>query len=258
MAKFKDAAELIKKGYFLNDIAEELKISFSTLKDYLFRAAGYGFILRSDIIFAIDVNMRNYIESVINDLETDYWYDIYKESKKDNFSIDKDELRFYLELRDTRISLGDMYEYIYTIETNLHKVIKNILIKQYGTGDKGWWEKGIPLTIRKKCAERREEDLECESYCYTDLIDLSNILFFKNKKLKMNNWNIIKEKLPVIANYEKNKLETNLIRLNYIRKAVMHPVRDIRISDNDFKFVFDFRNSLHLDEWEINKISVNY
>lgn len=84
----------------------------------------------------------------------------------------------------------------------------------------------------------------------------SKILTYKNKKLKTNNWSIFREKIPPLVNYEKKELEFNFERLNFIRRAVMHPVRDIRISDDDFVFVHDFRNALQLDEWPNDVIEI--
>ena len=94
-------------------------------------------------------------------------------------------------LRHYDHALGDMYEDIRTIEVGLHKLIRRGLEEKFGSSESGWWREGVPLGVRKKCVERREEDDSKEwpqPYCYTDLIDLKTILD--------SNWGVLCDCLP--------------------------------------------------------------
>lgn len=109
------------------------------------------------------------------------------------------------------------YEQIVSIERRFHSGIRKILSAEFGPDEKEWWVKGVPLQIRQKCAERREED-ECQefSYSYTDILDLQSIID-KNWRLFAD----IIEKVPE-AWPSKKALIRDLKKLNDIRKQVMH------------------------------------
>src|SRR5215831_13779957 len=82
----------------------------------------------------------------------------------------------------------------------------------------------------EKCQERREEDEEPSGspLQYTMLIELSQII--------EKNWSLFE---PLLSkNYHANKklLTSNLTRLNWIRNAVVHPVKRRRWSESDFQF----------------------
>ena len=82
-----------------------------------------------------------------------------------------------------------------------------------------WWTKGIPLPIRKKCADRCEEEGNLlPKASYLDLLDVQTILR-KNWRLFERDW--------AAAGWSGGK-ESALSwfsELNDIRKSVMHPVR---------------------------------
>jgi hypothetical protein len=76
---------------------------------------------------------------------------------------------------DTRDQRTDLYVLICEIETLLHGFVKETLLSIYGDE---WWQKGIPLQIRKDCQIRKEEDStpSNDPYQYTTLIDLKAII----------------------------------------------------------------------------------
>jgi hypothetical protein len=82
-----------------------------------------------------------------------------------------------------------------------------------------------------KCAERREQDDEpCEAaYAYTALLDLSTIM--------SKNWTLFQSVVPKTYAANRKQLETDLVRLNRIRNAVMHPVKERKWTEDDFEFV---------------------
>ncbi len=116
------AAELLKKGKSPSKIAQEMGISTASVKQYLYIKVGEGRIRRSDIFFSMDEIIRNKIESIISQHQKypiPYWV-IYNLLKKEGEIVNKDDVQLYCELRDARVSLGDMYEDIRNIELQLH------------------------------------------------------------------------------------------------------------------------------------------
>jgi predicted transcriptional regulator len=238
MARKHEAVNWLKQGLSPSEIAKEMGVTVSTIMGYLYNQVGEGAIRRSDILFTIDPNIRGLIESIIGKIESTYWYSIYKEAKEMGWKLDIQNLKIYLELRDARVALGDMYEYISDIEIGLHNLIKDILISEYSS--KNWWRKGIPKDIRAKCAALREEDPEpaSDAYAYTDFINLSKIL--------QKQWNVFREFLPKNLSSNRRKFLSRLEKLNHIRNCVMHPVKNIEITDQDFFFVREFLTDFKL------------
>jgi predicted transcriptional regulator len=231
MARKHEAVEWLKKGYSPSNIARQMGVTLSTVMGYLYNQVGEGNIRRSDIVFSIDKNTRGAIERIISEKKAEYWSDIYREAERVGTPIDEEDLRVYLAQRDARVPLGDMYEMIRDIEVKLHSAVRNILVSQYGPND--WWRKGIPENIRADCAASLERDQipASEPYCYTNFIDLKQIL---DKE-----WEIFSKALKLTS--DKKKLKSDLQELNRIRNSVMHPVRATMPTDKDFDFVREFR-----------------
>jgi len=82
-----------------------------------------------------------------------------------------------------------------------------------------WWTEGIPLPIRKKCAERAEEEgNKIVKEAYLDLLDVRTIL--------EKNWRQFETDLAAVGWVGgKAAALAWMIDLNDIRKNVMHPVR---------------------------------
>jgi len=241
MARKHEAVGWLKQGDPPSKIAEQMGVTVSTVMGYLYNQVGEGRIRRSDIVFSIDQNTRDTIEHLISEIGTTYWFDIYRAIEGSGRKVNRDDLQIYLDLRDARVALGDMYEIIRDIEVTLHSAIKNILVSEYGPND--WWRKGIQENIRADCAASLERDPEpaSEPYCYTNFIHLKEIL---DKQ-----WKIFSKVLPRKLSSDKKKLLSGLVKLNQIRNAVMHPVRDITPTDKDFAFVREFRDYLELERW---------
>lgn len=66
MGRAEQAAELLKEGNSPSKIAQEMKISLASVKQYLYLKVGEGKIRSSDIVFSIDEEVRNKIESIIS------------------------------------------------------------------------------------------------------------------------------------------------------------------------------------------------
>jgi hypothetical protein len=242
MARKHEAVEWLKKGYSPSKIAEQMGVTVSTIMGYLYNQVGEGNIRRSDILFSIDRNTRDTIETIITKLNTTYWYSIHEEAKKNGIDLNRDDLEVYLKLRDVRVALGDMYEYIREIEISLHDLIKKTLISKYGSED--WWRKGVSSKIRSRCAAAREMDPEPakEPYCYTNFIDLGKIM--------EKQWEAFKKILPPKLSSNRKDLLSRLTRINRIRNSVMHPAKGSELDENDFSFVRELRSdfTIHIRE----------
>jgi hypothetical protein len=145
-----------------------------------------------------------------------------------------------LRLRDARLVLGDMYEFLREVEVNLHAMIRNTLVANYG--EDYWWRKGVPKMSRIKCAQAFEDDDEPagEPFCYTNFIDLGRIL--------EHNWQIFRGVLPKKVYSRQGDLISRLSRLNRIRNIVMHPVRGTAPTEEDFAFVRSLWSDLEVGE----------
>jgi hypothetical protein len=226
-------------------------VTVETIMGYLFNQVGEGRIRRSDILFSIDEQIREAVESAIeqtgggpdkplnatHQIVPSEWR-IMKRLRSKGIDVDKDDLRIYLRLRDARVSLGDMYELIRDIELYLHERIKDVLTSGYGPRE--WWREGIPLKIRKDCQSLREEDREPaeDPYCYTNFIHLKEIL--------EKNWKTLSKILSEELASDKKRLGNDLDTLNGIRNAVMHPVKMKGPTQKDFAFVREFAKKLGL------------
>ena len=131
-----------------------------------------------------------------------------------------------------------MYEYIREIEITLHDFIKNKLMEKFGPKETSWWRE-IKPRIRKACVSRREEDPDpTDKFNYTNFIDLATILD--------NNWGVFKKKLPNKIEGQKGKFLSQVRKLNQIRNAVMHPVKDREWTTEDLNFTREFHNLVQL------------
>lgn len=206
MGRPHQTAKLVKSGFSPHQIAELLGISLESVLGYLNRAVGEGCLRRSDIYFAVPPQVRQ-------------GPDLAKYS-------------------DARAAFGDLYEDIRAIEIHIHRMVRLVLEQDLGNEESGWWREGVPESVRVKCQERREKDVDvpCEPYCYTDLLDLGKII--------EANWNSFQVALPACYASNRKALLDDLRRLNRIRNKVMHPVRGVAPDEADFDFVHGLEREL--------------
>lgn len=236
-----EALDLLHDGLSPREIAEHQGVTLATILGYLDQLVGRGDLRRSDILFSVQKDIRQAVLKVAGNRRTSTSWDTLRVQTKlteQGLKVDREDIQVVLKYGDAGHALGDMYEDIRSIETYLHQLIRKGLEKEYGKGESGWWRQGIPETTRKNCQLRREEDPEpvADPYCYTELLDLENIL---NKQ-----WNVLSKRLPKDVAKNKNLLLSKLGHLNTIRRNVMHPVRGVVPSEDDFEFVRDLRKSL--------------
>ena len=134
-------------------------------------------------------------------------------------------LQAYLESRD-EAGTEEAAAKVAKIHGRLFDYVIGTLKKHYGTQNKAWWTKGIPLKIRQDCtvaweAKNREGEEESQLYLIS-YIDICH-----------NNWDLVKDVISLDAKDKDNKrVNTKWIKdLNEIRKITTHPERGILTTD---------------------------
>ena len=235
-----ETVALLQTGLTPAEIARHRGVTIQTIFGYLNEMVGRGQIRRSDILFSIPSETRTAIAAALKEDRSKNPSAVVGRLARRGVTVEEDAVVTVAQYGDARYALGDMYEDLYHIEVGLHRLIRSGLKAQFGPGEAGWWRKGVPLNIRRKCQERREEDEGNElpePYCYTDLIDLREIL--------KNNWAGLADFLHKEMRTQKKELLGDLVHLNEIRRAVMHPVRNTTLVETDFEFVRTLRRRMN-------------
>jgi hypothetical protein len=227
VARKEEAEALIRSGLTPSEAARQMAVSVATVVQYLRLRVGEGELRFSEIYFYLPAEKREVVEMEIKGHNPPT---VLETSIKVNFCITPDDIRFYKSLRTRSTFAGDLYEYVSEIEIALHDLVSRVLRQAFGEEESGYWRKGVSVAIRKKCQERREGDEEpCDfPLQYTTLIELSQVIG--------DNWTLFQQLLPTEYRSNRKVLTTDFARLNWIRNAVMHPVKRRRWSESDFQF----------------------
>lgn len=227
---------LLLQGKSPAQIAGELHIPLGVILNQLYRAVGQGLLRRSDILFSIEPEVRKAIEDAISGTGSNEPRRLRGPLAHSGIQVSREDLDMYLRLRDSRVDLGDMYEFVREIELRLHDYIRTALVAEYGEAE--WWRKGVPLPVREDCAVMNERDAEPVGslYCYTTLMNLRLILD--------REWSVLSKNLAPGVRADKQQFLADLSRLNRIRNIVMHPVKGIMFTAEDFDFVRRLRRQL--------------
>jgi hypothetical protein len=238
MARKHQAADLLEQGLSPCEIAREMGISINSVTQYLCTRIGEGAIRRSDVVFSIQRDHRVAIEQAIAQVgQTESG--ILRWLARNGLADASSNLRAYLVFRDPlhQVARGDMYERLTFLETVLHQCVKEKLIAKYGDGE-AWWRQGVPLSIRKDCQGLREADIEPSRhpYSYTTVVHL--------KEIFEKQWAVLAGMLGPKAGSDRKAFLSGLDRLNGIRNRVMHPVRDMPPTEEDFEFLHQYQDFL--------------
>jgi len=234
-----EVLQMLRNGMNPREIASERGVTLATILGYLDQLVGRGQLRRSDILFSVPAEVRQPILDKVSDGRSQSISAVMGRLERSGLVVDEDDILIVQKYSDAAHALGEIYEDIRTIEVGLHNLIRIALEEDFGSEEAGWWRQGIPRDIRVKCQQRREEeetDPAPEPYCYTDLIDLRAIL---DKQ-----WPILSRHLPNQATGDKKMLLSDLMRLNQIRRMVMHPVRGGVPSEYDFEFLRSLKHTL--------------
>jgi hypothetical protein len=228
--------ELARAGRPPSEIADHLGVPFATVMSHLYGLIGEGALKRSDIVFSFDQDTRDAIELAIEERRTADSRLLRKALVKQAVPIRREDLAVYLALRDARVALGDMYEMVRDAELALHDRIRQAFVREFG--EEQWWREGVPANVRAECAALYEHDPEPapDAFSYTSLIHLREIL---DKR-----WDVLAASFPGPMQADRKRLMADLVTLNRIRNAVMHPVRRAAFTDREFLFVREFLKRL--------------
>ena len=214
MGKRGETLSLLRSGLDPIQISIEQRVGLATTLGYLDEFIGKGKLRRSDVFFSLSREQRNDPKSL-------------------------EEHQIVARYGDAAHALGDLYEDLRCVEVTLHEQIRKALESQFGSGDAGWWRKGLPEQIRARLADRRERDDDPDHpYAYTDLLDLWEILD--------RNWGKVAKEVVPHSLPDKARLERDFRRLNKIRNRVMHPVRSRSPSESDFEAIREIRQRLSI------------
>jgi hypothetical protein len=234
-----EVLNMLGEGLSPGKIASQRHVTLQTINGYIAQLIGQGRLRRSDVLFSIPAEIRHAIIAELSDVHSTTVSAVVASLQGSGLEVTPDDVIVVLEYGGVDYALGEIYEDIRTIEIGLHDLIRQTLEKEFSPDESGWWRRGVPKEIRKKCQERREDDdfdPAPEAYHYTDLIDLREIL--------KQQWPILNKRLPKETANDKKTLMDDLIRLNQIRRIVMHPVRGGRPSEDDFEFLRSLKKRL--------------
>ena len=149
-------------------------------------------------------------------------------------------LQEYLDSRD-KAGTAEAGAKVTKIHKRLFDHVIGTLKTHYGTKDKAWWTKGIPLKIRQECTaewEAKNRLGEEESHLY--LINYIDICH--------HNWGLFKNVISLDKRNKDNRREnTKWIKdLNEIRKITTHPERGV-LSTAQVAFVNEYVDKV--EQW---------
>ncbi len=245
--------DLIKKGHSPNQIKEEIPRNYSTLKGHLDLGIARGMIKKSEIIYLISRNEREFFDSLIKKYHKDNAYWIQQEYSKEilkakmkidlakdtnhkycningveYFLYDNLNLLVYCEFRNS--CLPDAYDYCRQIETTIHAMIESYLRDEY---TESWWSH-IPEYIRKEFSTNLKKESHNKLNFSEDDENLYNYLSF-GKLLSL-----VAKFSEINAFIGKERLN-KLWEINKVRNKVAHPVNLINpITDEDYHLLRNF------------------
>ena len=217
MSSSQEIIALLRQGLLPSEIARVRGQAISTIIQHIHDQLGEGAIRPVEVILIFKGEQGNRLDALFNEHRAHTYRTFEKHAIALGFT--DDEVRLYHEIRQSARLRGDIYVYTADIEVTLHGIIREVLVSHFGSDENGWWRQGVPTSVRKACVQAREDDPEPvpDPYCYTTLIHLSDIIETK--------WSIFQ---PVFSDQEKKQLLAWLRQLNYLRNAVMHPVKGKR------------------------------
>lgn len=224
MARKAEAERLLRAGRYPSEVARQMGVSAKTAIQYLRTQVGEGSLRLSDLYFSWPRSKREILRQATRKRIPD-------DRLLSAHGLCRDELELYRSLTSSSVFRGDLYEYVSGVEIVLHRLIRTVLQEAFGKEEPGWWRTGVPQPVRLKCVERHQLDEDpCDSpYAYTMLLDLSTIV--------AKHWKLFQKRVPGKYSLNLGQLKQDLARLNGIRNAVMHPVKEREWSDDDFLFV---------------------
>ncbi len=235
---------LVNEGRTPGEIARRLNQPLPDIFSVIDQLIGLGRLRCVDVLLTVPrEHRRRVLTALLQEPEKPPPADLYRLMAADGDAVLLEDIEVFVRYGDAGRLLGEVYEHLRDIEVGLHRLIREAFIKEFGDGELGWWRQGIPRDVRIKTQSRREEDdapQPSEPYGYTDLIDLRLILD--------RQWKILAPYLPPRVRGDRRLLLDELLRLNHLRRIIMHPVRGSLPTEDDLDFLHHMRKRLGIAE----------
>ena len=230
------AANLIKSGISPLEVASELNQPTGKVAQMLLLQIGEGKLTYADVLFTITPNKLTEYEQALERFRDRSQFSLIQSLRARGIGHDRaKELELYLRCRDA--VAGDMYLAIRRLEVGLHQFVRQVLEDAFPGKNDEWWRNGVPLGIRQRCAQIREEDEDpLDAYSYTTLINLKSIIEV--------NWTMFVEALPRQLTTNKREFMRKMDRLNSIRNRVMHPTKLAPVRRDEYEFIIQMMGSI--------------
>jgi len=138
-----------------------------------------------------------------------------------------------LEVRGTN---KEAYGLIHRVEQQIRQVVLSCLRNEFVQEQNSWWFDGVPGDVREKAAKRVEQEKgKCAKEDYLDLIDFRRIM--------AHNWPLFENDMAYGGGRGKEKGTEWMVKLNDIRKVVMHPAKGLVVGFEQLAFL------QQLDQW---------
>lgn len=237
MGAREDTVRLLRAGNSPAQISRIRGVTIGTTLPYLEQMAGRGAIRVSEIYFAVPSDTRELVDKVQAQLPRK------PREHSDGFvemgpvldaapHLDPGDVQVCLRYGGVGRYVGDLYALLRELELTLHDLVKSKLQEQYGTALNGWWVQGVPLGVRQACVGRREELGVPDADAWT----MSTFIHLRETVDKQ--WGPVFSRCfrhPAIES--KKQLLQDLLHVNEVRNAVMHPVRAFPLQEQHFDTV---------------------
>lgn len=130
------------------------------------------------------------------------------------------------------------YRLITGLEQKLFQFIFDTLRLEFGNDEsETWWYTGVPPQVRKKAAEKHEDDKgKGKKENYLDLIDFRTIV--------VSNWNLFQDSLAFGKSGNKEAKTDWIVKLNEARKIVMHSTKQQTVSFQQLAQLREYERTL--------------
>ena len=219
----------LRQGHTPHEVAHAQGVSLSSVLGLLDRAVGEGILARSNIYFAISGSTRSAVEAACR--ERSYFPEPTRQVVPTDpvgdllHGLEPDDVQVCLRYGPASRYFGDLYELVRRFEIELHGLVRDVLVKAFGNEKRAWWYRGVPVAVRKGCADRAEDvgRYDVDPWTCTYLLDMQTVM--------KSQWDHF---TPLYKVGNRNEVFLEIKTVNDIRNRVMHPVRDAAPRDEDF------------------------
>jgi hypothetical protein len=111
-------------------------------------------------------------------------------------------------------------EHAFHLVDRIERSLVEFTVRRLESALADWWTDGVPVSVRKKCSERQEDEgNKLPRGAYLDIVDVKTILEVPR------NWKIFEKDLRMVGWTDKKAALSWIPEFNDIRRNVMHPTR---------------------------------